>query len=169
MIFKSQFTKGIFGIVGKITSKFQNQYLFSLTNISSYTFWFCTRFGFQSNRTWTWRLLSEINIHTVAGKMQNTLTSAGTVAPTNILRTITVICLWICKISICFLLDFQIRSKLHKNCWISLCSVRDSIGSVYGLKKTRFTNDGRRRRLLKKGQKITNFGKPSLEPETNCT
>jgi len=57
-----------------------------------------------------------ISIHTVAGKMQNTLASAGTTAPVYLKNLkITVIDLWICKISMCILLAFQIRSKLRKN------------------------------------------------------
>jgi len=75
-----------------------------------------------------------ISIHTVAGKIQNTLASVGTAAPVY-LKKITVIDLSICKISMCFLLAFQIWSKLCKNCWISLCIVRDPIGSDYGSKK----------------------------------
>jgi len=48
-----------------------------------------------------------IIIHTVADKLQNT--AAGTAAPASTIKKITVIDLWICKISMFFLLAFQIR------------------------------------------------------------
>jgi len=43
-----------------------------------------------------------INIHTITGKMQNRLASAGMAASASIFKKIIVIDLWICKISMCF-------------------------------------------------------------------
>jgi len=51
------------------------------------------------NILWYEAIIPAINIHTVAGKMQNTLTSAGTAAPENTLKIITVIYLRISKIN----------------------------------------------------------------------
>jgi hypothetical protein len=54
-----------------------------------------------------------IIIHTVAGKLQ--IMAAGTAAPVSTIKKITMIDLWIYEINMCFLLAFQIRSKLRKN------------------------------------------------------
>lgn len=51
------------------------------------------------------------------------------------LQKLTAINLWIWKICMWFLLDIQIRSKLHINLWISSCIERDPVGSDHGSKQ----------------------------------